>query len=400
MIRSASRAAEQDIIDLAGKQAVQRPLVSQSQRKATAPPLLHDDRAVDHDNADNFDKSMDSLALFKLRQSGRLGPEAPVAAEDVAEVPAPDLDKTLTPDDIAVRTAIVGIGAELPEGQCLKLVIRSTWGDPHYVGLTGVQCYDMDGYPLHRHARLQAQPSGVQIMKGLEGDPRVVDNLVDDVNQTNDVLHMWLAPFFGEEQEHSVTLTFASMQRVAAVRIWNYNESRMYSYRGARQVELWLDTALIFTGEVRQAPGHMHGDDENSFGELLLFTRDEAILAHVYQHETVFADLSEQCAADNELRQSTRVAKRPNTNDGVADNQAACRQALADSDDDDDGHDDDQQAQAHAIEAQQDMSDEVSPEGYGSRLRLRLLESWGDPHYIGLTGLALVDEGKLASFQK
>jgi hypothetical protein len=39
------------------------------------------------------------------------------------------------------------------------------------------------------------------------------------------------------------------------MRIWNYNKSRIHSYRGARYVEALLDERPIFKGEIQKAPG-------------------------------------------------------------------------------------------------------------------------------------------------
>lgn len=37
---------------------------------------------------------------------------------------------------------------ELPAGQDLVINILSTWGDCHYVGLTGLEVYQKDGQPV------------------------------------------------------------------------------------------------------------------------------------------------------------------------------------------------------------------------------------------------------------
>ena len=39
------------------------------------------------------------------------------------------------------------------------------------------------------------------------------------------------------------------------LRMWNYNKSRIHSYRGVRRVAIELDGVSIFHGEVRKAPG-------------------------------------------------------------------------------------------------------------------------------------------------
>ena len=60
------------------------------------------------------------------------------------------------------------------------------------------------------------------------------------------------------------------------IRIWNYNKSRIHSYRGARLITCELDGKLIFKGEIQKAPGNLK-DPENCC-EILLFTENETIL--------------------------------------------------------------------------------------------------------------------------
>ena len=42
---------------------------------------------------------------------------------------------------------------------------------------------------------------------------------------------------------------------VLQIRIWNYNKSRVHVARGARAMQCYLDSCLIFDGEIVMAPG-------------------------------------------------------------------------------------------------------------------------------------------------
>ena len=53
-------------------------------------------------------------------------------------------------------------------------------------------------------------------------------------------------------------------------RIWNYNKSRIHSYRGARFLEISLDDCLIFRGEVAKAPGILNGSEASAEGVLMM----------------------------------------------------------------------------------------------------------------------------------
>jgi len=115
-------------------------------------------------------------------------------------------------------------------------------------------------------AQISADPTDINVLPEYSNDPRVVQNLLDGVNQTRDDLHMWLAPF-SPGRPHTVSLTFTSPTTLALVRIWNYNKSRIHSYRGARLVEMYLDAEIIFRGEIAKASGGLVGGPE-SFGEV------------------------------------------------------------------------------------------------------------------------------------
>jgi len=69
------------------------------------------------------------------------------------------------------------------------------------------------------------------------------------------------------------------------IRLWNYNKSRIHSYRGARLLTCHLDSQLIFKGEVAKAPGNTK--DPGQCCEILLFTDNESILMQIDRDDWV-----------------------------------------------------------------------------------------------------------------
>ena len=59
--------------------------------------------------------------------------------------------------------------------------------------------------------------------------------------------------------DHVISVQFRHVESVALIRFWNYNKSRTYSFRGARHVEITLDGAYIFKGEIAKAQGEVLG---------------------------------------------------------------------------------------------------------------------------------------------
>jgi len=71
----------------------------------------------------------------------------------------------------------------------------STWGDPYYIGLNGLEFYDENGYRIRlTENNITAYPHSVNVLEGVTDDIRTPDKLIDGVNDTNDGRHMWLAP--------------------------------------------------------------------------------------------------------------------------------------------------------------------------------------------------------------
>lgn len=172
-------------------------------------------------------------------------PAIPTAHDEPEDEPADQRDE----EDFEIPV--------LPQGQTLVISILSTWGDRHYVGLNGLEVFSATGEPV-KPSLISANPPDINILPAYGKDPRVVANLIDGVNRTQDDMHLWLAPFT-PGRRHVIELELGRVHRLAMVRIWNYNKSRIHSFRGAREVEMCLDGRCIFRGEIAKASGTLSG---------------------------------------------------------------------------------------------------------------------------------------------
>ncbi|XP_054283424.1 katanin-interacting protein-like [Macrosteles quadrilineatus] len=240
---------------------------------------------------DVLEESWSSLSFFNHKHRGRIS-QRPEVAEDLliqgelSEV-HPDRSPVVIPK-VSFPPPASFVIPELPSGTRLELDITSTWGDRHYVGLNGLEMFTVSGR-LARVAQITADPADINVLPEYDKDPRVVSNLLDRVNRTRDDMHLWLTPFT-EGKHHRITITFQQRETLAMLRIWNYNKSRIHSYRGAKDMTVVLDGQLIFQGEVARACGGILGSTD-AFGDTILFTTDEDILERVSQHDDAFESI-------------------------------------------------------------------------------------------------------------
>nr|XP_055221550.1 katanin-interacting protein isoform X7 [Gorilla gorilla gorilla] len=264
----------------------------------------------------------------------------------------------------------------LPYGQRLVIDIKSTWGDRHYVGLNGIEIFSSKGEPV-QISNIKADPPDINILPAYGKDPRVVTNLIDGVNRTQDDMHVWLAPFT-RGKSHSITIDFTHPCHVALIRIWNYNKSRIHSFRGAKDVTMLLDTQCIFEGEIAKASGTLAGAPEH-FGDTILFTTDDDILEAIFYSDEMF-DLD---VGSLDSLQDEEAMRRPSTADGEGDERPFTQAGL--------GADD--RIPELELPSSSPVPQVTTPEPgiyHGICLQLNFTASWGDLHYLGLTGLEVV----------
>ncbi|KAJ4458827.1 hypothetical protein PAPYR_5350 [Paratrimastix pyriformis] len=146
-----------------------------------------------------------------------------------------------------------------PTATVVALHFLSTWGDPSFIGLTGLELVDGQGatIPL-TESQLAITP------KDLFGRSRTLANLVTAPFETIDGHKMWVAPF-NKDEYTSLTVTLAQPTVLRGLRLWNYNRSWDDTFRGARDVELLIDRRPHAAFVARKAPGHT----EFPFGQFI-----------------------------------------------------------------------------------------------------------------------------------
>ncbi|XP_044252344.1 katanin-interacting protein-like [Tribolium madens] len=258
---------------------------------------------------------------------------------------------------VKVAKESVFIIPELPSGQTLIIDILTTWGDKYYVGLNGIEIFGIDG-KLVKVKKITAVPPDVNVLPKCNADPRVVTNLLDGVCKTQDDMHIWLAPF-EMGCSHIITIEFEKVETLAMIRIWNYNKSRIHSYRGVRDIVMFLDDMAIFKGEIAKACGGMLGSIE-AFGDTILFTTDDEILESISKNDSSYSFLTSGPATPT-------IMERPPTSALISDIRPVTGPATKSS-----------------------PTDQILLGA--SQIELVLLSNWGHLTMIGLTGFELVQD--------
>ncbi|CAH1708620.1 katanin-interacting protein-like isoform X1 [Aphis gossypii] len=250
--------------------------------------ILSSKKPTNQINEDFLEQSWTSLNFFNRKQKGRLTSKRQDHKTPMSFDVESEFDTHISKNESQSHTPFVI--PELPSGSTLKLDITSTWGDQHYIGLNGLEIFNNKGQ-LVNILKIWADPSDINVLPEYTSDPRVVHNLIDGINRTRDDMHLWLTPFT-PGAHHFIYLEFDGVHTVAMIRIWNYNKSRIHSYRGAKDLKMYLNSELIFQGEIARASGGIVGCTD-AFGDTILYTLDDDILENIAQNDTSYSILLE-----------------------------------------------------------------------------------------------------------
>jgi len=206
----------------------------------------------ENDDIDAIDKFLSqAMPVAEAKKTDPIAKQEKVAVADQRQVTFSKIEeKPSTFEDKLQLFSKDFLIPTLPKGTKLEFNILTTWGDVNYVGLTGIEIFDASGKPVKiEDSQISACPPDINILPGYGGDPRTIEKLIDGHYLTNDDMHVWLTPFTAGE-DHTITIDLKQSTTIAMIRIWNYNKSRIHSYRGARLINCELDGKAIFRGEI------------------------------------------------------------------------------------------------------------------------------------------------------
>jgi len=240
----------------------------------------------------------------------------------------------------------------VPKCRYVEIDLLSTWGDPYYIGLCGIEFYTygdekqhQQSIPIVLHKKdVFADPPDLNI-NGHRGDPRTVDKLLDRCNNTCDDRHMWLIPFT-DGASHILRFDFGSEIPVNGFKVWNYNRNPKDTSRGVRDI---LIKCLDKTGKICV------------FETKKVLTRSSGRAFHLRKHFSGSGGAQWISLSSERKKTCLDLYNRPQSVPSANINGSL-------------------------------LQDYVTPQiPSGMSLNIRLLSNWGDPFYIGLDGIEILD---------
>ncbi|KAL4471398.1 hypothetical protein ABPG74_008291 [Tetrahymena malaccensis] len=307
----------------------------------------------------------------------------------------------------------------LPEGKSIKIEIYTTWGDNYYVGLTGIEFFDSQGNLIQINnpkKQVKAEPSDINILPEYGEDPRTCDKLVDGVYLTCDDLHMWLAPY-SQGKINYIYIDFLSVQKLSMIRIWNYNKSRIHSFRGARDIKILLDEVPIFAGPIQRAQGIQYYAPQDC--EYVMFTDSESIIQQIENNDWLnryqLTEIEEEQNVIDKMMQ-TQSLQRPTTGNNYNTDSQTSLSSQPRSQTGKDGRPITSAKAGTSQITNQQKGDDINKKlntkanqiieyqlNQGTqkslkrgikcqKIKIYILKSWEDKFYVGLTGIEVYDE--------
>ena len=143
----------------------------------------------------------------------------------------------------------------------IRFVISSNYGHSKYVGLTGIELYNVKLEQINIESALTigALPKDLRTLYNDEKEQRIFENVFNKINNTNDCENMWVTRLKKNFNFPFIELYFKEKLRISKIKIYNYNEKDKLNI-GAKTIELYLDDEYFNTIYLKQGTGEIAYD--------------------------------------------------------------------------------------------------------------------------------------------
>lgn len=166
-------------------------------------------------------------------------------------VPSSSSSRSIDPKSLALPLTVSRSDSiPYPSISCRRITLHllNTWGDMNYIGLTGIEVIVLENGEMkaltltHEHIE-HVEPRDLSAI-GCYDDPRVPENLFNNINHISDDKFMWLIPFTSKSS-HYIQFDLKARYHVIGMNIWNYNKPDEGLLRGVREISIECDSQLL-----------------------------------------------------------------------------------------------------------------------------------------------------------
>ena len=124
----------------------------------------------------------------------------------------------------------------------LTIVLLEPWGSGNLIGLTGLEVVSLNNQVIAlTSAQISVFPPEL-MTGGLAGS---VDALIDGVNRTTELDHMWLVSNDLEGKHPTIQIRFPVVTPICGIRIYNYNNGTLETFYGAKFIQIFCYGYII-----------------------------------------------------------------------------------------------------------------------------------------------------------
>ena len=227
----------------------------------------------------------------------------------------------------------------------IRFVISSNYGHHKYVGLTGIEFYNLKGEQVNIETALTigALPKDLRTLYNDEKENRIFENVFNKINNTNDPDNMWCTKFKKHSQLPYIELYFEEKIRLSKIKIYNYNEREKLNI-GVKTIELYLDDEFYNTIYLKMGVGEiafdfinnlsasqMDDSEENEnldFGQDITFpindnnevSNNDLFFKNIFNS---FNSIDKKCSFDGNFFDFTGGSMNINTNNNICNSHCA-----------------------------------------------------------------------------
>ena len=143
----------------------------------------------------------------------------------------------------------------------IRLVLMSNYGHKKFIGLTGIEFYDLSGKMINIETAntIGALPKDLKTIYKDEKENRIFENVFNGINNTNDEDNMWVTKFKKTEPYTFIELCFENKIKLSKIKIYNYNQKNQLNLC-TKSIDIFLDNEFYKTILLKQDFGEIAYD--------------------------------------------------------------------------------------------------------------------------------------------